>query len=308
MSLYTDLRISERGYPAAGIRGVFLVSGGSVVSKAMTMSGVTVGSGQNQYVYSRGIALRSIVSSGGFLRLSSATASAVEATVESGGTAYVVPGAVLASATLRGGVVNNSGSAPAFSATAGTFNVFSGADVPNMTLEGTVSCYLRESGIVINDPFISGMAKFFTASGCVVSGGSAVGNNAPSGVILYTYGGAVVSDFTVTDVAQLRVSSGGSAVHPVVGSRGQLIVYGGGTAVNASADAGGIDVNADGVLSGSLLGSDALQKVWGSAVGVTVESGASLYVYSGGTALAVTSNAGAVVSVYAGGSIEYAGA
>ena len=56
--------------PIAGLTGVWIKAGGVASSSGMKMSGVTVTSGQSQYVYSRGGAEAETVSSGGVIYVS----------------------------------------------------------------------------------------------------------------------------------------------------------------------------------------------------------------------------------------------
>ena len=114
--------------PIDGQTGVWIKSGTTIISSAMTMTGVVVLAGQSQYIYNSGKALNTVISSGGIvaasngglvsncslyssarlLAYSGATVSGMHS-YQTGAVTFIYPGASAFDVEMTSGQINNSG-------------------------------------------------------------------------------------------------------------------------------------------------------------------------------------------------------
>ena len=210
--------------PIDGQTGVWLKSGATVLSSGMSMTGITVSTGQNQYVYERGAAI---------------------ATTVDGGSAYVNSGGSALNLVLATGRVENRGVVVTPVIRGGLYFNFSNGVTSNATITSGGTCYLQlpptePGGGVIHGVNMTGFAKvFLQGSGCGVSGGVCNGEGTTAANIIYAYNGAFADDVTLMSAAQFRVSSGAAGHRTLIESNGQVFVYSGGVVVSAVVSSGG---------------------------------------------------------------------
>ena len=271
--------------PIDGQTGVWLKQGVVTLSSAMKMTGAVVSSGQVQFVYLRGAARQSELTTWGGLHVSS------------GGTAL--------SCTASGGSariwVSSGGLASAVSIiSGGQLNVYGGVAKHCIGLAG-------------GNIFVSGNGTAFNCSNYwglnVQSGGTAFG-----GTVFYrlyvSSGGTALNNTVVGEAgvyAALNAMPGGYASGVVYAApSGGVTISAGGSMSDVVMSLGVLNQSAGGYAENVVLHSGASHAMRGVASNIAVSSAGRLTVYSGGSALAVTSNAGAIITVQAGGYIEYA--
>ncbi|ORU00294.1 adhesin aidA-I [Anaerovibrio sp. JC8] len=173
---------------------------------------------------------------------------------------------------------------------------------------GTIE--VMNGGMQSVEGLASGTIKTLVSGEQRVSGGTAT-------IETMSGGTQVIADgyhlHVIESGGSTRVYCGGTATVENL-SRGTQIVSSGGTSLNTTIKAGGTQiameggalagvqtVEAGGIASGGTLIKGAVQKVYGSAVLTTVNSGGIQDVASGGTASGTTINSGGVQSIASGG-------
>jgi len=198
--------------PVDGSTGVWIKSGATVISSGMKMTGATVSAGQDQYIYSAGLASACMIASGGVQHVSSG-GMASDCTLA--GEFFALQGAM-----VRDMAIISSGSA----------TVSSGAEIYGLTMSGvaanTAKLYVSGGGVVTsasvtfggylvprNAGIVSGVTVNSGGLLYPVFGGSAVdvvierGGHASAGI-----SGGWISGVTVNSGGYLTVSSGGTAL------------------------------------------------------------------------------------------------
>ena len=295
--------------PVDGESGVWIKSGGAVVSSGAKMVGVSVGSAQSQYIYSRGTAKNCIVlqsatqyvSNGGvasgcvlggrwpvYQHITSG-GSAIRCTYTNGCSAAVSNGGVARDCTLSGGVMNT----------------LTGGTVENLTGSGSAAIgdYVQNGHGYLSGGTMSGGVLYFAWNGVGVDftfngtcnvftyGNKGSVDGMVNGGRLVVSGGVVSGYAPAVDLPteRLNISSAQINFSDCVFSRGAIGVVWGKWGRNLTLmDSCSLVVYSGGVVSG-----------------LTISSGGTMTVSSGASALAVTSNAGATVTVLDGGYIEY---
>ena len=190
--------------PVDGQTGVWIKEAGITISSAMKMTGATVGSGQSQYIYNRGLASSCTISAGGTQYISS------------GGTArdcavvrfqYVMPGGAALGTILAG-----SGAPRQF--------MSSGA-----WASGTVLDYI---GAAMQVGAGASAADITLRRGTLWLTGSAGGITISSNAVTSVYAGGIGSAFTLASGANLVVASGASALAVTSNAGANVTVESGG--------------------------------------------------------------------------------
>ena len=214
--------------PIDGQTGVWLKQGTTVISSGMKMTGVTVGDGQALYIYNRGRANSTNVSSGGIMYVSSGGVaigasvyrngsanvygllsgvsqleSAANVTVFNGGvvsSAFVLLGTLLVSS---GGFAENAVASAFAPASRGLLNLRAGGSMNRVTCLRAENAYLN--GYVTNllVSGVGGVAVAYLRSPCVASGVSVT-----SGALVVSSGASALA-VTSGDSATVTALSGG---------------------------------------------------------------------------------------------------
>ena len=299
-------------------------NGRLTVSCGGTANGTTVNSYGRLLVSSGGVANSTTVSSGGSLYVSSA-GTANSTTVSSGGSLYVLSGGTATDVVwtpCEGYVTSEYGAFVTFASQySGVFygsngQLLSSAKVmESKTVSSAGSMYVMSGGMADNTTINSRGSMF------VSSGGTANNTTVNSIGYLYVHSGGTANSTTVNVIGYLNVHSGGTANNTTVKSYGSMYVSSGGTATivfnpwqgnivsnygaaitylerNANVywneSDGGVS-KANAVKSLSLVsGRSAIIYSGGMVENTTVNSGGCLYVSSGGTATAIVENGGYV--------------
>lgn len=214
--------------PIEGQTGVWLKSGTTVISSAMTMTGVVISSGQTQYIYDRGKSLDcifragavQIVYSGGFdSGTSDYWGNGASAYISSGGTSFdryaggylrVSSGAYLSSAYTHGGILYNAGTVVSTVKTTGatTFNTFGGGFSYDLYVSSGVNCAVADGRLIGVSGLPATNATFKASNGGVIL--NAVFES--GWVITIGSRGGLVSGATLKSGCTMTISSGGSAL------------------------------------------------------------------------------------------------
>lgn len=273
--------------------GVFLKSGTTVLSSAMTMTGTTVYGGEVMRVYNDGVISSTTLSSGGLIYVSSG-GMASSATLDSGGTMTVSAGGQAKEPTISSGgrvVVTAGGIASGGTVESkGILDALSGGTIiqPNALYQANVRVFnagvvsggvisggtvtVLSNGSVCDAQFVGRTARCFTSSGGRVERISVSAISGEGTPAIQCFPGGVLASITLSGVPTVYAGAWvqGSGENFIVDYHGSCLIYAGATMSS-----------------------------------MVVSSGGSVHVSSGGTALAVTSNAGAVITVADGGYIEY---
>ena len=323
-------------YPVEGVKGCFLSSGGSVISGAMKISGVTITDGGAAYVgrvYNRGI-------------LSDAT---IEATSASAAQVYISCGGIMsggsvgpyAYVSVDGGVLSNTKivGVPGSAANVRAFNggvingveigsgvatfVFGNAEISDVRFVGSTNIYVFSGGVA-NGINVNRTATLNVRQGgesydtILTNGGTervtfadtVAYDNHPHPVASQTrvYSGGtqiVVSGgsgygTTVNSGGYLTVSEGGTANSTTINKEGEMYVYSGGVANNTVTNAIYMFLMGGVANSTTVLDQGLLGVISGGTANYTTVNG-TLEIQSGGTANYVTVLPGRYLTVYSGG-------
>ena len=214
--------------PVEGSRGVFIKSGTTVVSSAMTINGGTIGStysGNRLDVYNHGLATDFLVISGGTAWVSSGGILSNSVIYDSTGYLRVSSGGVTKNNTHRfntsigaGGIsiddiidgpgyIHLSGYAEHTVLSAGRLFVYSGATANHTTaFSGSISAY--SSGTVLNPVVSSGGTLY------ILSGGVATSATVSSGGAATVYSGGILNDGVFESGNVTFFSSGATGYRP----------------------------------------------------------------------------------------------
>ena len=341
--------------------GVQQVSGSDISS--------TVNADGEQDIFSGGSALNTSIFSDGRQYV---YGTALSATVNSGGLQYVEAGGLATASLLNSGgsqVVSRGGSAVSAAITGGTQDVYGEADATTVSRGGAQ--YVNSGGSATHTSVLAGAAQgvagnalstIINASGnqyvysggtvswttvtnngfmTISSGGSAIGATISSGGTLYVHDGAIASGINLVSDAVLRTSTGASLtgtnalgvfsisgghahnvllenngflnVEPEGLSTGTVVRAGGwesvsGNAAGTTVNAGGLQsVSMGGVATDTLVNSGGEQDVSGTAIRTTVKNGGLLAVLNGGNATDTSVAAGGVLNIVDGGILALSG-
>ncbi|MCQ8279442.1 Hint domain-containing protein [Acetobacteraceae bacterium KSS8] len=252
------------------------------VSSGITSSGVVVGSGDSLTVLSGGIALGTIVSSGG----ADVVLGETSGTMLQSFATETVSGGGVASATFVGSAAYQFVSA--FGAAYDSVIGYGGeAYVLSAGLEQ--GAILQNGGLLV-----------------VSSGGDAIAGDIQSGGVMQVLGG-VSSDDTIENGGALVVSSGGESIGDVVEEGGYLVLSSGGAASEAVVRSGGfLVVSAGAEAANAIVSSGGMEIIsaGGVATGTELEAGGSIdlddLAFDSGTQLSFNSGTD-VLTVSAGG-------
>ena len=279
-------------------------SGGSAVATSM-------GSGADLYVYAGGFASSASVGSRGLLTVTSG-GTALETQVTSAGN-VIDYGHAVSTTLISGGaelVVGADGSLASDTAATvvagGVQSLFSGGVAFSADVQSGGSQTMSAGGVASGTQVQSGGAQFASA------GGSAVSTSIDAGGLLTVSSGGSAFSATVGGSGALAVSAGGTATDTTVEAGGIELVLSGGSAAGVTLESGGELVllpggSATGVSGGAAITPDVVLdapdriSTWAvSANAITVNSGATFYVFSGGEVAGTVISGGAEV-VAAGG-------
>lgn len=287
-----------------GSTGIILNSAGEIVSSAMTVSGISIGTDEILYIYNNGTADTVTVGSGGSMTVSrGGTASgtivsgggvmdvvsggyASAATIQ--GRANIRPDGIIESATVNHGVLMlNGGRAINTVIDNNRMNVSNGGIANSTTINSGGDAYVILYGHVSNTTINSG--------GSMVIGplGDAKYTTVNFGGIVSGSDGASLTSNTVAG----KMNVIGKVSDNVILSGGSLSFYG--SAVRTGVSSGGI-FNVLGVADSTTIYEGGIMSVYSSANIASVSSGGSLVVYSSGTAVSVTVNSGGSLVISSG--------
>jgi autotransporter passenger strand-loop-strand repeat protein len=275
------------------------------VASGVTSSGLTLSSGEAEYVY--GTAVSTTVNDVGTGEVTSGGAQVVygggvaNATLVDGGIEFVLSGGAASGTRVTGGgmqFVFSGGSAWATTVAGGSEFVFSGGTAVGATVDrgGAVSV---GSGGVAGDTTVDGGYE------TVSSGGVASVTTVEGGGSAWVAGTAIST--TVNGGSYMLVSSGGTASFTTVSRDG--VAYVQGAAVSTTVNSGG-EMSLQGTAQYTAVGSGGREDVYGTEAYATLSGGAE-YVFSG-SAIGTTVDSGGVEAAYGvqlvlgfeGGSIE----
>lgn len=196
MMMAANVTVAEQ--PIYGQTGVWLKSGAVTVSSAMRMTGMTITSGQSQYVYSRGVAQSCIIASGGTQYISSGgtAAGCVVARFQ-----YVMSGGTALDTVLSGN------HAPRQFMSRGAWASGTIVNTLNAAMQVGAGASAADITLSNGELWLTGSAGDIT-----VSRGKAT-----------VYPGGIGSAITVASAATLTVSSGGMAL-AVTSNAGAIIL------------------------------------------------------------------------------------
>lgn len=259
-----------------------------IVSSGSTLSGVTLHSGDVEYVYSGGSAVDTTINSGGIAYVDHG-GSAISATVASGGEEFVFSGGSASIADVSSGgivVVLPGGSVTVTSAAAGALVLSTGV-------------VFGSNGYVVSAaPTLTSVTVGPNDDELVLPGGSAVSTTVSEGV-QYVFSGGVASGATVVDYGSQTVFVGGLAAATSVSSSGTETVESSGTASGTAVGSGGrVVVNSAGSAIAGTIGSAGFEIIssGGTVSGTEAASGGTLVVLPGAVASDNTAAPGGVVA------------
>ena len=291
-----------------------------IVSSGEVSSGIILNSYDSMTVFGGGIADSTTVNTRGYLYVSSG--GTAKNTVVNGSRQKITGGGY----ALYNGYLYVGDGATANETTVnfiGIILVSAGGVANNTTVNSSGSLYVSSGGTA-NCTVISSGGTL-----CVSSGGVANNTTVNSGVWLYISNGGTVNNTTVNSGVWLYISNGGTANHTAINSGGIFFVSSGGVANNTTVNSGGgLCVSSGGTAGisfnpwqGSVASDNgAIVSYFERDAGVyygeqgrfaskadvmdyvTITSGNSLIVYSGGTANSTTVDPYGFVQIYEGGS------
>ena len=224
--------------PVSGTRGVFLTSGGAVVSSAMIVSGGTVGNGYPgnvMNVYNRGKAIEQTVASGGSMTVSSGGV-ASDTIIFNGGYLYVSGGSAFNTIVSSDGTMNVSSGGIAYD-----FTVYRGGTLiaqPNCITSGGVN----SGSFVVSGNTYSLVTHYWVN---VWGGGVTHDTTVSSGGALYLHQKSINIPFndenaTISSGGRMIIDGTSVAFATLVLSGGTLTVSSGGAALDVTSAAGAV--------------------------------------------------------------------
>jgi len=292
------------------------------ISAGQTSNGVTLNSGDTEYIYSGGTVIGTTVINGGTDYVSGVESGTT--TVNSGGLDIVYKGGQESNATVNsggnlwlgdlwynpvpGGAASGGISISATINSGGNEWVVSGGVTSNATVNNGGIVNIQSGGVAIGTVINSGGVEYIQ-SGCSVSGGSVNSGGTISGLVMNS-GAAVITNGAYSIavdginihsgalVQSLEVASGASVTGFIANQSAVLTIDSGGTAGSTTLNSGSIE-NISGTVSGAILNGGTFN-LHGVANGVIVINGGIDYV-SGVENGTTTVNSGGLDIVYKGG-------
>ena len=300
--------------------GVTVASGGTLNVGFGQVEALIVENGGTAFL-DPGTASGVTVRNGGDFEINDGTASAV--TVESGATLKFIEGTI-ARASVRSGATFAVNAYLSANFTAGAVTSTTMLDGATVSSGGVIDLYNAtvDSGVTVTLKS-GGAATFLTVSsgGLVTGQGDVEGNAIVAGVIngvtvgdqVFPHGagltilsGGIASDVTILagasrDENTVFVSGGGTATDLVIEAHDYLYVYG--SAVGVQLESGASEVVVRGVDSGGTIhdGASMVVVLSGVASGADLLSGGRIYVSSGGRTVGAIVSSGGVERVLAAG-------
>lgn len=307
-----------------------------VVSSGTSVSGVTVDPGDTLVVLSGGLALATVVSSGGsdiiaghgldttLLAFATEAVSsggvaiatsvgslaaqfvysggtALDTIVASGGEAFVLSGGLADQAEVQAGGYLSISAGGIASGTdllaGGTQLVMSGAVAQGSVVEGGFDT-VSAGGVASASVIESGGIE------TVTSDGSSVAASVGSGGYLIVSAGGVADGATISNDGFVRVSAGGIALGDVISAGGTEIVLSGGFTSGTTISSSGMQIlSAGGASVGTIVDSGGYQFVsaGATATDTTIGYGGEAYVLSNGLAQGAVISSGGYLAVSSGG-------
>ncbi|ANA13886.1 Hint domain-containing protein [Acetobacter oryzifermentans] len=215
----------------------------------------------------------------------------VGGSINSGGTVFTTPGAILSGSisVVSGGILSH------WDKTESGGSLASGASI-TVSAGGIVNGITVLSNSYIADGVDGQVANTIVSSGGNLSvAGTASNTTVDSGGVIKVTSGGTATDSTING-GSAGISANGVLNTATVGSNGIITVSSGGSAnavtVNTS---GALVVSKGGILSATVVSSGGELAVAGTASNTTVDSGGVIEITSGGTATGTTVNSGGLV-------------
>ncbi len=285
------------------MNGLQVTSGNSaIVYSGGTATSTTVNSGCNLYVFSGGTATDTTVNEGGNLCVSSG-GTAMDTTVNEGGDLYVESGGTATATTVNSGgylYVYSGGTATATTVNSGGYLcVDSGGTANSTTVNSRGFLYVSSGGTVTDTTVNNGNLH-------VDSGGTATAVKENGGYVYVADGANVI--FVPNTISGLVLSNASATLHSgttataTTVNNGYLGVYSGGTANSTTVNNGYLGVYSGGTANSTTVNAGGYLDVYdrGTANNTTVIYGGELSVCSGGTVNNTTVDVDGVFIVFSG--------
>ncbi|MBO4619335.1 MAG: AIDA repeat-containing protein, partial [Victivallales bacterium] len=281
---------------------VTVISGGYLIVNGGTAIQTTVNSGGSMYVPNGGAATSTTVNSRGNMCVHNGGA-ATETTVNNHGGMEILNGGTATSTTVnRGSMTVDSGTATETTVNEdGWMEVSIGGTANLTTINRDGWMEVSIGGTAVSTTINSGRMD--------VSGGTATETTVNRMGNMEVTSGGTATETTVNEDGNMEVTSGGTATETTVNNYGTLHVFSGGTATETTVNEDGImGIASGGTATETILATRGHMFVssGGTATSTFVSSGGRMTVYEGGTVTgSLTLADGAVVSAYQGGVIDF---